>query len=151
VNPAVVISDLLPTTTIDPADTRDLGRRLVQSLPDPCVLALKGTLGAGKTQLVKGIADGLGLDGDQVTSPTFTVIHEYRKGDTVLFHVDAYRAKSEMELSELGLEDVLYGEAWCVIEWPERLGSLLPDYAVCLSLEHAGADSRRIVWEDSAP
>ncbi len=145
------LSNVLPVTTGSPEETRAVGRRLARVLSGDRVVALEGTLGAGKTVLVKGLADGLGLDGDGVSSPTFTVIHEYRRPGLVLFHVDAYRVESAAEWSELGIEDVLYGPGWCVVEWPERLGPLLPGDAVRIRLEHRGATSRHISLEQKAP
>jgi tRNA threonylcarbamoyladenosine biosynthesis protein TsaE len=138
------LADVLPATTAGPEETREIGRRIAGALGQESIIALEGPLGAGKTELVKGIADGVGLDGDAVSSPTFTVVHEYRGSGTILYHVDAYRVESEAELSELGIEDVLYGEGWCVIEWPERLGRLLPPRAVRIRLEHRGANHRHI-------
>lgn len=142
--PVTDLTELLPVTTTGPEETRAVGRQLAAALPPGSVLAISGSLGAGKTQLVKGIADGLGLDGDAVSSPTFTVIHEYRRGANVLYHVDAYRVRSAAELAELGIEDVLYGDGRCVIEWPERLGALLPPGSLHVRLEHRDG-SRRLI------
>ncbi len=89
------------------------------------IFALHGVLGAGKTQLVKGLARGLGFEGD-VTSPTFTIIHEYRGGRLPLYHIDLYRIGSEKEAVDLGLEEFLPGDGVTVIEWPDRIPSLLP-------------------------
>ena len=138
------LDDILPVTTGSPDETRAVGRRIAGVLNGIRILALEGVLGAGKTELVRGIADGLGLDGDTVSSPTFTVVHEYRGGGTVLYHVDAYRIESEAELTELGIEDVLWGDGRCVVEWPERLGRLLPKDAAHILLEHVGDTMRRI-------
>ena len=149
-DPDRALSNVLPVTTRSPEETREVGRRLAHALDGDRVIALGGPLGAGKTVLVKGIADGLGLDGDAVSSPTFTVVHEYRRPGIVLYHVDAYRVESAAEFSELGIEDVLYGDGWCVIEWPERLGPLLPADAVRIRLEHRGATGRIIRLEQDA-
>lgn len=89
------------------------------------IFALHGVLGAGKTQLVKGLARGLGFEGD-VTSPTFTIIHEYRGGRLPIYHIDLYRMRSEKEAVDLGLEEYLPGDGVTVIEWPDRIPSLLP-------------------------
>ena len=89
------------------------------------IFALHGVLGAGKTQLVKGLARGLGFEGD-VTSPTFTIIHEYVGGRLPLYHIDLYRIRTEKEAVDLGLEEYLPGDGVTVIEWPERIPSLLP-------------------------
>jgi len=92
------------------------------------IFALHGVLGAGKTQLVKGLARGLGFEGD-VTSPTFTIIHEYRGGRLPVYHIDLYRIRSEKEAVDLGLEEYLPGDGVTVIEWPDRIPSLLPPQA----------------------
>jgi tRNA threonylcarbamoyladenosine biosynthesis protein TsaE len=90
------------------------------------IIALHGVLGAGKTQLVKGLARGLGFEGD-VTSPTFTIIHEYRGGRLPLYHIDLYRLRSEKEAVDLGLEEYLPArDGVTIIEWPDRIPTLLP-------------------------
>jgi tRNA threonylcarbamoyladenosine biosynthesis protein TsaE len=107
------------------------------------ILALHGVLGAGKTQLVKGLARGLGFRGD-VTSPTFTFIHEYRGGRLPIFHVDLYRIEEERAAINLGLEEFLPGEGVTVIEWPERIASLLPPQTQHWHLEVASLTERVI-------
>ncbi len=89
------------------------------------VFAFYGVLGAGKTQLAKGMARGLGYTGD-VTSPTFTLVHEYLGGRLPMYHIDLYRIPGEKEAINLGIEEYLPGEGVTVIEWPERVASLLP-------------------------
>jgi len=89
------------------------------------VFALHGVLGAGKTQLAKGLARGLGYRGD-VTSPTFTIVHEYLGGRLPVYHIDLYRIESEKDAIDIGLEDYLPGEGVTVIEWPEKINALLP-------------------------
>ena len=89
------------------------------------IFALHGVLGAGKTQLAKGLARGLGYPGD-VTSPTFTIVHEYRGGRLPMYHIDLYRIESENAAIDIGLEEFLPGEGVTFIEWPERIASLLP-------------------------
>jgi tRNA threonylcarbamoyladenosine biosynthesis protein TsaE len=89
------------------------------------IFALHGVLGAGKTQLAKGLARGLGYNGD-VTSPTFTIVHEYRGGRLPMYHIDLYRIQSEKEAVDIGLEEYLPGDGVTLIEWPDRIPSLLP-------------------------
>jgi tRNA threonylcarbamoyladenosine biosynthesis protein TsaE len=89
------------------------------------IFALHGVLGAGKTQLAKGLARGLGFLGD-VTSPTFTIVHEYRGGRLPMYHIDLYRIQNEKDAIDIGLEEYLPGEGVTVIEWPERIPTLLP-------------------------
>ena len=100
-------------------ETIEAGRVLAQSLRPGHIVLLHGDLGAGKTAFVRGIAAGLGLDPDEVTSPTFTIVQEYR-GPVTLQHVDLYRLSSR-EVSDLGLEDLAAGDTVLAIEWAERL------------------------------
>jgi tRNA threonylcarbamoyladenosine biosynthesis protein TsaE len=89
------------------------------------IFALHGVLGAGKTQLAKGLARGLGYNGD-VTSPTFTIVHEYRGGRLPMYHIDLYRIQSEKEAVDIGLEEYLPSNGVTLIEWPDRIASILP-------------------------
>jgi tRNA threonylcarbamoyladenosine biosynthesis protein TsaE len=107
------------------ADTLRFGEELAAAFQPGDVLALTGDLGAGKTCLVKGIARGLGIT-QSVTSPTFTLIHEYRGGRLPLTHVDLYRLNSLEQVLAIGLEDYLDGPGVTVIEWAEKLAGVLP-------------------------
>ncbi len=89
------------------------------------IFALHGVLGAGKTQVAKGLARGLGFRGD-VTSPTFTIIHEYRGVRLPMYHIDLYRIQSEKDAIDIGIDDYLPSDGVTVIEWPEKIASLLP-------------------------
>jgi len=101
------------------------GESWATSLVGGEIFALHGVLGAGKTQLAKGLARGLGYRGD-VTSPTFTIVHEYRGGRLPLYHIDLYRIQGEREAIDMGLEEYLPSDGVTVIEWPERIASILP-------------------------
>ena len=101
------------------------GESWATSLVGGEIFALHGVLGAGKTQLAKGLARGLGYLGD-VTSPTFTIVHEYRGGRLPLYHIDLYRIQGEREAIDMGLEEYLPSDGVTVIEWPERIASILP-------------------------
>ena len=101
------------------------GESLAANLVGGEIFALYGVLGAGKTQLAKGLARGLGFQGD-VTSPSFTIVHEYRGGRLPMYHIDLYRIRNEKEAIDIGLEEYLPGDGVTVIEWPERIPSLLP-------------------------
>ena len=107
------------------AETIAFGRQLAATLRPGAVLALTGDLGAGKTCLVKGLAAGLGIT-QAVTSPTFTLIHEYRGGRLPLAHIDLYRLAATAEAVAIGIEEYLGGDGVTVIEWAERIESLLP-------------------------
>ncbi len=125
------------------AETLEFGGRLALGLQPGDVVALSGELGAGKTALVKGIAHGLGIT-VEVTSPTFTLIHEYGGGRLALYHIDLYRLDSVSQALAIGIEDYLDGSGVTVIEWPERIASLLPPHTVRIRLESIDENTRRI-------
>jgi tRNA threonylcarbamoyladenosine biosynthesis protein TsaE len=102
------------------ADTRAIAARLAAELQPGAVLLLSGDLGAGKTAFVRGLAEGLGIDPADVTSPTFTLVHEYREGRLPLVHVDLYRL-DKADLDELGMDTELAERGVLAIEWAERL------------------------------
>ncbi len=111
--------------TATEAETIALGERLARELPPRGVVLLIGNLGAGKTTLAKGIVNGLGAaELEEVSSPTFTLIHEY--GDGSVYHIDLYRLEDAREVATLGLEDVFDREALVLIEWGERFPQLMP-------------------------
>jgi tRNA threonylcarbamoyladenosine biosynthesis protein TsaE len=124
-------------------ETAAFGRSMASTLRRGDVLALCGDLGAGKTHFVKGIAAGLG-GGDIVTSPTFTLIHEYTGGRLPLFHFDFYRLENETEAIKIGLEEYLDGEGACAIEWAEKFPALLPAGARWFRFTHSAGDARKI-------
>lgn len=107
------------------------------------VFALYGVLGAGKTQLVKGLARGLGFRGD-VTSPTFTIVHEYRGGRLPVYHLDLYRIADEKAALAIGVEEYLPSDGVTVIEWPEKIASYLPPQTQHWELEVASLTERVI-------
>ena len=131
-------------TTTSPDETIAKGRSFIDTLSIGDVVCLRGDLGAGKTHFVKGMAEGLGVDGDEVSSPTFTLINEYY-GDKILYHFDCYRMKSEREALEIGAEEYFYGEGVTVIEWPERITSLIPPHAIWISIEAPDRNTRKFV------
>lgn len=136
---------LLPAETHSADETRNLGRALARTLRSGDVVALYGNLGAGKTVLVGGVCEGLGLDLSLVTSPSFTILHEYRGALLPVFHFDAYRVERIDEFFGLGYEEYFFGDGISIIEWADRIESLLPDYAIRIRIEHVGDDDRRIV------
>ncbi|MBV8069099.1 MAG: tRNA (adenosine(37)-N6)-threonylcarbamoyltransferase complex ATPase subunit type 1 TsaE [Acidobacteriaceae bacterium] len=130
--------------TASEEETRALGRALAGSLPHPGLVLLIGELGSGKTTLAKGIVEGLGAArAEDVSSPTFTLIHEYGEPVTV-YHIDLYRLETAEEARRLGLEDVFEQPAVVLIEWGERFPELLPQNRVEIRFRHAGGDSRHI-------
>ena len=124
-------------------ETAAFGRSIASTLRRGGVIALCGDLGAGKTHFVKGLAAGLGGDGI-VTSPTFTLIHEYTGGRLPLFHFDFYRLEDETEALKIGLEEYLDGEGVCVIEWAEKFPALLPGGTRWFRFTHADGEARKI-------
>jgi tRNA threonylcarbamoyladenosine biosynthesis protein TsaE len=124
------------------AETRALAAGLAGGLAAGTILLVSGDLGAGKTAYVRGLAEGLGLDPDVVTSPTFTLVHEYRGGRLPLVHVDLYRLDAA-DLAELGLDEDLAAAGVVAVEWPERLTRAIPG-AVRIRIEDAGGDERLI-------
>lgn len=125
------------------ADTRAVAARLAGTLRPGAVLLLSGDLGSGKTAFVRGLAWGLGIDPDAVTSPTFTLVHEYRGGRLPLVHVDLYRLDSA-DLDEIGLDQGLAARGVVAIEWPERLSRAVSG-ALGLEIRDEGGDRRSIV------
>jgi tRNA threonylcarbamoyladenosine biosynthesis protein TsaE len=112
-------------TTHSPEETQAVAAAFALRLRAGCILALHGTLGAGKTCFVKGLAQALGVR-LPVTSPTFTIVNEYC-GSVPLYHIDLYRISGPDEALALGLEEYIFGDGITAIEWPDRAGDLLPD------------------------
>jgi tRNA threonylcarbamoyladenosine biosynthesis protein TsaE len=140
-------SKILEAVTHSPEETVELGRRLARELKPPVLVLLEGELGSGKTTLTKGLVAGRGAAREKdVTSPTFTLVHEYGAANPV-YHVDLYRVETAQELSTLGLEDLLARPVMVIVEWGEKLASVLPGRCVRVRLEHRGNDARRIVAE----
>jgi tRNA threonylcarbamoyladenosine biosynthesis protein TsaE len=131
--------------THSPEETIAYGRDLAAELTPPLVVLLRGDLGAGKTTLVKGIAEGFeAASADDVTSPTFTLVHEYRSLRATLYHIDLYRIETERELETLGLDDLLAPSSILLIEWGEKFARLARDRAIEITLERLGDTRRRI-------
>ena len=123
-------------------ETRSIAAALARDLAMGSVLLLSGDLGAGKTAFVRGLAEGLGVDPDDVTSPTFTIAHEYRGGRLPLIHVDLYRL-DRADLDEIGLDQDLAATGVVAIEWSERLSRPIPG-AVTITIADRGGDRRDI-------
>jgi tRNA threonylcarbamoyladenosine biosynthesis protein TsaE len=125
-------------------ETIQHGREIGRQLRAPVLVLLSGDLGAGKTTLTKGIVSGIGAaQEDEVTSPTFTLVHKYDRGAPV-YHVDLYRVGDFRDLETLGLEDVFSEQAVVIVEWPNNL-TLRTDWPVVrIHLEHVAEDTRKI-------
>lgn len=130
-------------TTHAESETAAVGRDLARTLTRGSVVLLHGDLGAGKTAFVRGMAEGLGAPPEDVSSPTFTLMQEYRGGRVTLVHVDLYRLDDPREIDDLGLEEIGAGSV-LAIEWAEKLPRLPPG-AVDVTIEHTGGDMRSIV------
>jgi tRNA threonylcarbamoyladenosine biosynthesis protein TsaE len=128
-------------------ETTQLGRELARELKPGTIVLLRGDLGAGKTTLVKGIAEGFqAAKADDVTSPTFTLIHEYRGPEVVLFHIDLYRIDTQRELDTLALDDLMDANSILLIEWGEKFDRFIKEKSAEISIEHLGVDRRRIIF-----
>jgi len=134
------------TTTHSEEETIAYGRSLTELLTAPKVALLRGDLGAGKTTLVKGIAEGFhAATQEDVTSPTFTLVHEYRGPWETLYHIDLYRVDTERELETLGLDDLVGDKNILLIEWGDKFARFRRDSDIEILLERVDERSRRIV------
>jgi tRNA threonylcarbamoyladenosine biosynthesis protein TsaE len=135
-------------TTGSDEETVELGRRIAATLPKRAVVLLIGNLGAGKTTLAKGIINGLcGADPDEVTSPTFTLIHEFGEGEhgeTRVYHIDLYRLDRAEQVATLGLDEIFARDGVVLIEWGERFPQLMPADRIEIRIDASGGDQRRI-------
>ena len=129
-------------TTESEEETAEVARTLAATLQPGAVVLLSGQLGAGKTAFVRGLAAGLDLDPEEVSSPTFTLVHEYRGGRLTLYHADLYRLE-RTTAEDLGLEERAVAEGILAVEWPDRLTHTLPG-AIAVNIEIAGDTTRRI-------
>ncbi|PYV14583.1 MAG: tRNA (adenosine(37)-N6)-threonylcarbamoyltransferase complex ATPase subunit type 1 TsaE [Acidobacteria bacterium] len=140
---------LLDTITQSPEETIQLAMDLARQLSPPCLILLEGELGSGKTTFTKGLVAGLGAAReDEVTSPTFALVHEYG-GKGRVFHVDLYRVETPRELQTLGLEDLLTRSAFEIVEWGEKFARAPEVSRLRVRFEHAGPEARRIIAEFS--
>jgi len=132
-------------TTHSSEETIAFGRALAELLAPPKLVLLRGDLGAGKTTLVKGIAAAFGAASEEnVTSPTFTLVHEYRGPRANLYHIDLYRIDTPRQLETLGLDDLRSDNSILLIEWGEKFPRLVRERDVEIALEREGEHNRRI-------
>lgn len=130
-----------------PEETISIGREIGKSLPNSAVVCFAGDLGAGKTTLIKGIASELTeISLHEIHSPTFTYLNIY-EGKTAVYHIDCYRLEGEQHFIEKGLEEYL--EGLCLIEWPERIPSLLSNKHGIVTIQYSGENERVITYEKS--
>jgi tRNA threonylcarbamoyladenosine biosynthesis protein TsaE len=127
-------------------ETTELGRQLAAELKPGSIVLLRGDLGAGKTTMVKGIAEGFqAAKAEDVTSPTFTLIHEYRGPAVTLFHIDLYRIDTQRELDTLALDDLMIPQSILLIEWGEKFERFVRERDREITIQHEGGDNRRII------
>jgi tRNA threonylcarbamoyladenosine biosynthesis protein TsaE len=132
-------------TTHSAEETTALGRKLAAKMLPPKLVLLRGDLGAGKTTLVKGIAVGFdAANEDEVTSPTFTLVHEYRGPTATLYHIDLYRVDTRRELETLGLDDLMGENSILLIEWGEKFPRFERERDIEIAFERVGEDERLI-------
>jgi len=124
-------------------ETMALGEQIGRAAQAGDCIALIGELGAGKTVMAKGIAKGIGIEPDAVTSPTFVLIARHQ-GDLPLYHFDAYRLSAASEMSAIGAEEMLYGNGVCVIEWADRMAEILPEDRLEIRMIVTGETGRKI-------
>ena len=131
------------TCSVD--ETRQLGANLGEALEPSSVVALSGNLGAGKTHLTQGIAEGLGIERRLVNSPTFALVQEYA-GRLRVFHFDTYRLRNVDEFLDLGFDEYLSLRGVCIIEWAERVAEVLPPDTLTVRVSATGETKRRFEW-----
>ena len=131
-----------------PHETERIGSLLGTVLIPGDIIALSGELGSGKTTLVRGLAQGMGFSGDEVASPSFTLVNEY-PGPLPLFHIDLYRLGNERELHEIGYEEYISETGVVVIEWADRIPYAVPDESLWITLQYHSEEGREIVMQPS--
>ena len=141
-------TDTLPNnfTAATANDMMDLGKKIASTLTPGTTIALTGSLGAGKTTLVKGVALGLDIS-EEVTSPSFTIIKEYYDGRLPLYHMDLYRIANLEELYLIGVEELIYGDGLSIIEWSEKAEELLPEGTLRVDITINSDSSRNVTIE----
>lgn len=124
-------------------ETKAFGEKLASRLKKGDILALVGDLGTGKTALTKYIAKGLGIK-SEITSPTFTIVREYKEGRLPLYHFDVYRTGSVEEMYDLGYEEYFYGDGVCVIEWADMISEIIPEEALIIAIDSGSTPDERV-------
>ena len=133
--------------TSGPAETFDLGKKIAKSVGDGSVIAMFGGMGMGKTAFTRGLAEGLGIDPKNVSSPTFAIVHEYI-GKRTLYHFDMYRIESWDDLYSTGFFDYLDSSGVIAVEWSENIENALPDRYIKIAFEKGENDNDRIITVD---
>jgi tRNA threonylcarbamoyladenosine biosynthesis protein TsaE len=132
--------------SLSPEETALIGEKIGSTLKKGDIVALEGTLGAGKTVLARGMAHSLGVT-EEITSPSYAIICEYESGKVPFYHIDAYRLRGNDDFCLAGGEEALYGEGICVVEWPERI--CLPSSAINVRIK-IEEDGKRVICREAA-
>jgi len=138
------VTSITKFTTSSIEETLRAGEKYAAGLKPGDIVQLRGELGAGKTHFVKGVARFFRIPEEEVQSPTFSIVHEY-SGRITIYHIDAYRLNRPEEALEFGLEEYLYGDGICLIEWPEKIAELLPDTSRVVEISHIDQKNRQIM------
>tara|TARA_R100001143_G_scaffold61071_2_gene61211 strand:+ start:42613 stop:43026 length:414 start_codon:yes stop_codon:yes gene_type:complete len=128
-----------------PDQTIEIAKDFSKRVKAGDVICLRGELGAGKTHFVRGFVQGFGFSGNEVSSPTFTVINEYI-GELSIYHFDCYRLEHYSEAVEIGAEDYFYGDGITIIEWPDKISELLPNDSLNISIQVLSENKREIIF-----
>ena len=129
-----------------PTETEAVGRQLAENVRVGSVLALQGELGSGKTLFTKGFMAGMGSNA-AVSSPTFTIVHEYRDGRLPVYHFDLFRVENCQSLARLGLDDYFFSDGVSVIEWADRFPEFIPEQALWILFEIKSENQRSITFQ----
>jgi len=131
-------------TISHPDEMVSVAQSILKTFPDERIFVINGDLGSGKTTFVKGFARALNISED-VSSPTFSIVHEYGSGKNKIYHFDLYRLKNEQDLFQIGFEEYVDSGAYVLIEWPEMAGNLLPSKRVSITFEAGNENVREII------
>jgi len=115
------------------SELKDISTKILSQLDSPKTLLFYGEMGVGKTTLIKELVKQLGVT-DTTSSPTFSLVNEYQGSNSTVFHFDFYRIDTEEEVYDIGIEDYFYQNAWCLVEWPNKIPNLIPEDAVVIQL-----------------
>ena len=129
-------------------DVQQIAQNLLKAAGSSKIWLFYGDLGAGKTTLIKEISMQLGVDLHELSSPTFSIVNEYAARGGRVFHFDFYRMKNEVEILDIGIEEYFESSAYCFVEWPERLGSIIPTNYFKVIITHTGPDTRLIEFSN---
>ena len=123
------------------SELKDISTKILSHLDSPKTLLFYGEMGVGKTTLIKELVKQLGVT-DTTSSPTFSLVNEYQGNNNTIFHFDFYRIEHEEEVYDIGIEDYFYQNAWCLVEWPDKIPNIIPEEAITIKI-HKNPDETR--------